>query len=100
MSGLSDAAINGVIRQYREDGTISRLCAKYITLKAEDQKGVRHLNQRHYKILDLALSGHNGKQIAEQLNISSQMISVIINSPSFQHELSLRRDMPLVYLGR
>lgn len=53
---------------------------------------IQQLNPRHYKILEFVLAGVTNKQIAERLNVSPQMISIVINSPSFQHEVSLRRE--------
>lgn len=48
---------------------------------------------RHYKIIDLFLSGNLSiKQIAEEVSMTPAGIRVIRNSPTFQHELSLRRD--------
>lgn len=53
---------------------------------------VQSLNQRHYKMLDLALAGLNGKTIADRLDMSPQQVYTVINSPSFQHELAIRRS--------
>lgn len=53
---------------------------------------IQQLNPRHHKILEFVLSGWTNKQIASHLNMSPQMISIVINSPSFQHEVSLRRE--------
>lgn len=53
---------------------------------------IQQLNPRHYKILEFVLTGLTNKQIAERLDVSPQMISIVINSPSFQHEVALRRE--------
>lgn len=53
---------------------------------------IQQLNPRHYKILEFVLTGLTNKQIAERLDVSPQMISIVINSPSFQHEVVLRRE--------
>ncbi len=50
------------------------------------------LNPRHYKILELCLRGFTNKQIADYLGMSAMQISNVINSPSFQHELAIRRS--------
>ena len=52
---------------------------------------VQKLNPRHYQILDLFLAGLQKVQIAERLNMSPMQISIITNSPTFQHELAIRR---------
>jgi hypothetical protein len=50
------------------------------------------LMPRHYKILDLILDGQlNFKQIAEKVGVSPVTVTNIRNSPTFQHELSMRR---------
>ncbi len=54
-------------------------------------KGIQQLNARHYKIIECVLNGWTNKQIASHLDMAPNAISVIINSPSFQHEVSLRR---------
>lgn len=52
---------------------------------------LQKLNPRHFQILDYALRGFSQKDIAEALGMSTQMISIVMRSPNFQHELSLRR---------
>lgn len=49
------------------------------------------LNQRHIQILDFYLQGVSGSEIARRLEMVQPQVSIIINSPSFQHELALRR---------
>lgn len=56
-------------------------------MSAELQK----INPRHFKILDLALRGLTPGQIAEAVNLCVDRVSVILKSPSFQHEMALRR---------
>jgi len=53
---------------------------------------LQKLNNRHYKIIDFCLRGFTNRQIAEQLSITDQAVSIIINSPIFKHELALRRS--------
>jgi hypothetical protein len=50
------------------------------------------LGARHHKILDMYLAGHTTKEISTALEMSGTNISTICNSPSFQHELALRRS--------
>lgn len=52
---------------------------------------IQQLNPRHYKILDLSLDGLSNIDIATAVGMSKEAISLIINSPSFQHELAMRR---------
>ncbi len=49
------------------------------------------VRQRHLQILDFYLQGKTGSEIARTLNMTECSVSIIINSPSFQHELALRR---------
>ncbi len=53
---------------------------------------IASLNPRHYKILELCLRGWTNKQIAEHLLMSPCQVSIVVNSPSFQHELAIRRS--------
>jgi len=53
---------------------------------------IQSMNPRHYKILDLCLAGINNKDIATRLDMVPSQISIITNSPSFQHELAIRRS--------
>lgn len=52
---------------------------------------IESLNPRHYRMLDLALSGWTNKAIAEEVGLKESQVSVVLNSPNFQHELALRR---------
>ena len=56
-----------------------------------NQNAIQQLNNRHYKILEYCLNGLTNKQIAEKLGMGCTQVSIVINSPSFQHELSIRR---------
>lgn len=53
---------------------------------------ISELTVRHLRIVDLLLAGLSQKAIADELNISQQQVSVITNSPTFQHELAIRRS--------
>jgi len=52
---------------------------------------IQKLNQRHYKILDLYIQGLSTKEIAKTIGLTKEAISMIIGSPSFQHEAAIRR---------
>ena len=53
---------------------------------------LQKLNGRHYKILDLCLSGLLAVDIAKQLDMSATQVNNIIRSPSFQHQFAVRRQ--------
>lgn len=53
---------------------------------------IESLNNRHYKILDLCLSGYTNKEIAEAVGMRQTQVSIVTRSPNFQHELALRRE--------
>ncbi len=52
---------------------------------------IASLTPRHLKILDLCLQGWRNKDIADHFNMGQTQISIITNSPSFQHEFAMRR---------
>lgn len=52
---------------------------------------VAKLNARHYKIIDYCIAGKNNKQIADELSMTQRQVSIITNSPQFQHQLAIRR---------
>lgn len=56
------------------------------------ETSIQDLNSRHFKILDMCLHGKTNKQICDELSMSPSQVSIIINSPSFQHELAKRRS--------
>ena len=53
---------------------------------------IETLNNRHYRIIELALRGLGNREIAETLGMTTNAICIIMNSASFQHELALRRQ--------
>ena len=53
--------------------------------------GIEKLNGRHYKILDLRIEGWKIQQIADHLGMHRNQVSIIVNSPTFEHEFALRR---------
>ena len=55
---------------------------------------LQKLLPRHYKVIDLCLDGILSiKDIAAELNMTTAAIRNIRNSPTFQHELSLRKKV-------
>jgi len=52
---------------------------------------LQKLNPRHYKILDMAVSGMQAVDIAHSLKMSPTQVNNILRSPSFQHQFALRR---------
>lgn len=52
---------------------------------------IEQINSRHERILDLIIAGNSQAAVASLLGLTPSHVSVIINSPCFQHELSLRR---------
>jgi len=52
---------------------------------------VEKLNGRHYKILDLRVEGWTVQQIADHLGMHRNQVSIVLNSPTFEHEFALRR---------
>jgi len=52
---------------------------------------IQKLSSRHFKIIELCLRGWIPKQIAEHLGMSAQQVSNIVNSESFQYQISERR---------
>lgn len=55
------------------------------------EKDIKALTQRHYNILSLYYKGMSNKDIAKEVGIGYRQLSLLVNSPSFKHELSLRR---------
>ncbi len=50
------------------------------------------LNPRHYKIMELCMLGWTQKAIADHLDMGQVQVSIVVNSPSFQHEYAIRRS--------
>ena len=55
-------------------------------------QSVIKLTPRHLKIVDYCIEGLTPKDIASKLLMSSRQVGIIINSASFQHQLSIRRS--------
>jgi len=53
---------------------------------------LQKLNPRHYKILDLAISGLSPIEISKHLSMTPTQINNILRSPSFQHQFAIRRQ--------
>ncbi len=54
-------------------------------------KQVLKLMPRHYKILDYAIAGWKPTEIAQEMGMARSQISIVMNSPSFQHQFAIRR---------
>ncbi len=57
----------------------------------DNMNSIQQLNPRHHKMLEFNMRGWTNKQIADHLGMTQQNVSVVMRSPSFQHELSMRR---------
>ena len=62
--------------------------------KTVQQRQLKRLTPRHYEILIRYAKGQRQRQIAKEMNLGEQWLSVVINSPVFQEELHklLRED--------
>lgn len=61
-------------------------------LPLEPSERVRRLLPRHFKIIDLAIAGHDVKAIAQTVGMSSAAIGKILSSPLVQMEISRKRS--------
>ena len=52
---------------------------------------LKTLNPRHYKIIELCLRGKTNKQIADELSMTSNAVSIITSSPNFQREFAIQK---------
>jgi predicted transcriptional regulator len=52
---------------------------------------LKKLLPRHFKVMDLLLLGKKQKEIAEELDLTPQAVSSIVNSPIFQERLASRK---------
>lgn len=57
----------------------------------KERNRLEKLNARHYKILDLRMAGWKIQQIAGHLGMTRQQVSLVVNSPTFEHEFALQR---------
>lgn len=73
-------------------GLSASLCGFLLNFGNYMQQTIQQLNPRHYKILEYCLCGMTNTQIATQLGMTQPGVSVITNSPNFQHELATRRS--------
>lgn len=53
---------------------------------------IRSLTARHHDILERTLNGQPASEIALDLGMATAYLSQIVHSPTFMHELSLRRS--------
>jgi len=56
------------------------------------QTNIQRLLPRHFKIIELALAGHNNKTIAEVVGMSPSGVATVLNSPLVQSELARERE--------
>ena len=54
---------------------------------------IEYLNARHFKIVDLCLRGWTYKQISSHLDMSPNQVRIIVRSPSFQHQIAVKRQL-------
>lgn len=52
---------------------------------------LKDLMPHHQRIIDLCLAGYDKKEIALAMEMTPTAISMIVNSPNFQHDLARRR---------
>ena len=53
---------------------------------------LQHLLPEHFKIIELAVEGHDRKTIAQATNRTPQSVSLILNSPIVQHRVAELRE--------
>jgi len=72
--------------------SVGYLSARKVNVKNKmATKELIKLNQRHFKILDYCIAGITNREIAKKLSMSDRQVHIIVQSPSFQHELAIRR---------
>ena len=54
---------------------------------------LKSLNPRHYKIIELTLRGLTVGQIATELSMTTQAITIVTHSPNFQHEYAMQKTI-------
>ena len=58
--------------------------------KTVQERQLKRLRPRHYEILVRYMKGQRQRQIAREMKVGEQWVSVVINSPVFQAELQKR----------
>src|SRR5215467_3707797 len=58
--------------------------------KTVQQRQLKRLRPRHHEIIARMFMGQSQRQIAKEMSIGEQRLSVIINSPVFQEEVKKR----------
>jgi hypothetical protein len=53
---------------------------------------VKSLNQRHFRIIDLAVLGRTNQEIAKELNMTAGQVGAVLKSPQVEHEFAIRRE--------
>ena len=56
-----------------------------------NNKKLATMNPRHHRMLDLFLKGWTVGAVAKELNMTNKGVSIVFNSPTFQHQLAIRR---------
>lgn len=54
---------------------------------------LKTLNPRHFKIIELCLRGITNKQIANDLSMTPNAVSIITSSPNFQREYAIQKTI-------
>ncbi len=54
---------------------------------------LQKLNPRHFKIIELRLRGKTNIEIADELNMHANAVSIIIHSPNFQREYAMQSEL-------
>lgn len=54
---------------------------------------LKTLNPRHFKIIELCLRGLTNKQIASELLMTPNAVSIITSSPNFQREFAIQKTI-------
>lgn len=55
-------------------------------------QSIQNLTPRHYRILDCAIAGLSTNETAKAVGMSPHTVSIILHSPSFQHQFAVRRS--------
>ncbi len=54
---------------------------------------LKSLNPRHFKIIELRLRGKTNLQIADELSMTTQAVTIIVRSPNFQREYAMQSEL-------
>lgn len=53
---------------------------------------LKQLSPKHYRMLEMTLQGMGRAEIAREMDVTPQCVSLVVNSPVFQQQLSRRRE--------